>query len=720
MSDMGNRTCQTCNRTFSKAEHLTRHLRSHTNERPHECSVCGKLYSRSDVLRRHERNHHKASRQSRERSVGENELAVLTPLSRGTPRSADVIANCHTRMSGLSPTSLEADRCKVRNNQPAHGVNLYDSLLHADASGWFPGAPLDVEALDITLSSAVSEWAQFPSIQSMSGLADIGSLHTPTATSTRAIPTETDGLPANNVKQRWFTLLTVQEEMGPPQTTFSNHSGGFGQGNVAADENYRVGLSQKLQPRMHDETLPSAEQLNLFANLFFTRFHSLLPVVHVPSFKPTTENSLLFVSICSVGSLFAGSPYAVAQGMRLFDRLNKAILASWESMLSHSCSDALSMVQAAVIGQTFAILSGRPKDLVLADVLHGTVAAWARESDKKALPAPSDPKDMAFDGADIEEQWSRWIDHEQRRRVEVTLNIHDAELANLLHHEPIRKHRLTQYPRLASDALFMAPTASKWAELYKKPMSTLRIPRMDPDDPLQAGGADSKFAAYGVLESINAHVIEARRSNTFDEHESRRLSNMLMWWWRRYSFHFLSQEDDDPFGLPVLWHSVYIVIYADIDLLEQASGRDGQSAVTANSPLVRSWSNSLDASKCLVHAFLIQRYLERMRVSSEPAIHVPRGLFYAALSWFCFTRIGGRQEIDAKAFDAPEIQLLGIHTTPPGTLKKAIQDSVSADTNHVHRLIDLLNRVGRWGISYAFASVLCAVVAESNQGAINF
>jgi hypothetical protein len=372
------------------------------------------------------------------------------------------------------------------------------------------------------------------------------------------------------------------------------------------------------------------------------------------------------------------------------------------------------MVQAAIIGQTFAILSGRPKDLVMADVLHGTVMAWARESGKNALPRPSGPESIDLNGADLHEQWIRWIDQEQRRRVEIALNIHDAELASLLHHEPLRKHRFTQYPRLASDALFMAPTVSRWAELYKQ-SSNYHVAPMSLDDPLQAAGAHSRFAAYGVLESINAHIIEARRSNAFDEHESERLSNMLMRWWRTYSTHFLGHEDDDPFSLPVLWHSAYMAIYADMDLLERASGRDGQSAATASYSLVRSWSSSLDASKCLVHASQIQRHLERMRVSSEPAIHIPRALFNAALSWFCFTRTGSQQVINLKAFDAPEIQLSGSDVALHEVQGPVFGDSTFSDVNHLHRLIDLLNRVGRWAISYSFASVLCAAI-ENEQG----
>ncbi|TVY82968.1 Regulatory protein ADR1 [Lachnellula suecica] len=49
--------CLYCERRFSKAEHLKRHQRSHTGERPYRCSRCQKCFSRSDVLIRHLKNH---------------------------------------------------------------------------------------------------------------------------------------------------------------------------------------------------------------------------------------------------------------------------------------------------------------------------------------------------------------------------------------------------------------------------------------------------------------------------------------------------------------------------------------------------------------------------------------------------------------------------------------------------------------------------------------
>jgi transcription factor STE12 len=46
-----------CGRLFKRMEHLKRHLRTHTMERPFECPQCNKRFSRSDNLTQHLRTH---------------------------------------------------------------------------------------------------------------------------------------------------------------------------------------------------------------------------------------------------------------------------------------------------------------------------------------------------------------------------------------------------------------------------------------------------------------------------------------------------------------------------------------------------------------------------------------------------------------------------------------------------------------------------------------
>lgn len=49
--------CRYCPSTFAKSEHLARHQRTHTKERPYVCPICGKRFTRGDSLTRHVRLH---------------------------------------------------------------------------------------------------------------------------------------------------------------------------------------------------------------------------------------------------------------------------------------------------------------------------------------------------------------------------------------------------------------------------------------------------------------------------------------------------------------------------------------------------------------------------------------------------------------------------------------------------------------------------------------
>ncbi|KAF6802950.1 regulatory protein amda-related protein, partial [Colletotrichum sojae] len=61
--------CSFCNRGFRKPEHLQRHTRIHTKEKPFSCD-CGLSFSRKDLLKRHKRLHHTGDEDSTGRSSG--------------------------------------------------------------------------------------------------------------------------------------------------------------------------------------------------------------------------------------------------------------------------------------------------------------------------------------------------------------------------------------------------------------------------------------------------------------------------------------------------------------------------------------------------------------------------------------------------------------------------------------------------------------------------
>ncbi|KAF8513921.1 hypothetical protein BU17DRAFT_10700, partial [Hysterangium stoloniferum] len=92
-----------CRMVFSRSEHLARHVRKHTGERPFACH-CGKQFSRLDNLRQHAQTVHADKQEQNERMM--RELTTLhTTISQGAKRDARKKSTVGHSVGGPSPQS---------------------------------------------------------------------------------------------------------------------------------------------------------------------------------------------------------------------------------------------------------------------------------------------------------------------------------------------------------------------------------------------------------------------------------------------------------------------------------------------------------------------------------------------------------------------------------------------------------------------------------------
>lgn len=61
--------CRDCGRSYSRPEHLVRHVQTHTLGRRFTCDICQKSFARKDLLRRHVANHDNDSPKKRRRTT---------------------------------------------------------------------------------------------------------------------------------------------------------------------------------------------------------------------------------------------------------------------------------------------------------------------------------------------------------------------------------------------------------------------------------------------------------------------------------------------------------------------------------------------------------------------------------------------------------------------------------------------------------------------------
>ncbi|KFA51945.1 hypothetical protein S40293_07056 [Stachybotrys chartarum IBT 40293] len=105
-TDQGFFQCGSCKRQYRRLDHLARHVRSHTQSRPHKCHVCGKGFTRTDLLKRHVGAH-------TVEGADDGQTATSAPLQETLSRVSKACRTCasnHLRCSEEKPCL----RCKTK------------------------------------------------------------------------------------------------------------------------------------------------------------------------------------------------------------------------------------------------------------------------------------------------------------------------------------------------------------------------------------------------------------------------------------------------------------------------------------------------------------------------------------------------------------------------------------------------------------------------------
>ncbi|KAE9376327.1 hypothetical protein N431DRAFT_501240 [Stipitochalara longipes BDJ] len=709
--------CSYCSREFNRAEHLQRHVRSHTKEKPFRCGSCGKGYAREDTLIRHAKSH----------CVGRTRRMTLSEASTG-PRGVGVsrheepisLDNSSNRISQSPGGALQAQ---------LQTIEISGSTSGQVTLGFGTGANLwDFQNLDFMDETPL--WAIDNSF-SVNGVED-GNLGQLQDIQLQAFDysggnTTVNGYdlsekpppPVLDMRSIWFTKVQRSDE-NPyhpfflTETTPTSQPTSSPREPEIVDEECRRNLTRSLvHPFPQEDLLPSPGFLNLCVRRYFTCFNPVFPIIHAGTFQRTSENGLLLISMASVGCLFLGSQAAVQRGRRIFETLNKVILTSWDKVIGQSSGEIVAMVQAALIGQTFAMLSGDAKHLAIFEAYHGSMISWARRERMFTARQGIDPPEGLI-GDELNTAWKEWARKEELRRIVLALQIHDSELTALLHREPFLKTVKAINSSPPTYRSFEATTALSWASSARKGYESDTITVNTTCQPHQR----DLFTAYIKLQVIGGKIGEDRLQDNLD-HDTVRAHQETLLHWHEYYAESIEEEDPDHLCMTSLWHWTYMNLLVDLDQLECAIGRDGPDAAQEAIPYVSNWVSTPESSRCMLHAFLLQKKVQSLRFDQTPALHIPRILFSAVIAWYCYIKYGpGNDVLDPSVttFDTnfPEFKAAG-----PKALKQ-LASVISLGWNQgalscikaatVCELGGLLQRINEWGSAGTFAKVVAHLI----------
>ncbi|PON24967.1 hypothetical protein TGAM01_v206047 [Trichoderma gamsii] len=274
-------TCPYCGRNFKRPEHLRRHCRTHTKEKPFVCS-CGAAFTRTDLLRRHEK------------------LAHLNPAEpsdthRGALSTATIPGTVHSRTAQENEEVTE----RMVPNIDAMGVSeavfqgptFTDSVTNYENFFGGFGFPLDFIGSPFSLNMD----CDLPTGAEVESLAP-GNFGRDSQSTAGPLPFSRDLHPHGIVQAQKASI---------PKSNYASISGYKMASLEMTVDDLKI-LEEGLRPfqtLLDDFTLPSLRTLIRHIDVWRTSLASHFPVIHFPTFQVGHCIPELILAMAALGAV---------------------------------------------------------------------------------------------------------------------------------------------------------------------------------------------------------------------------------------------------------------------------------------------------------------------------------------------------------------------------------------------------------------------------------
>ncbi|KAJ6148588.1 hypothetical protein N7497_010570 [Penicillium chrysogenum] len=437
--------CRFCKKEFKRLEHLKRHERIHTQEKPFVCQ-CGRSFSRQDLLSRHGRLCHSPG--SVEEPSGANDALNQPPLPNNTP-------NAQEQDRSVVETQ-DADLRSPETYAPVDTSNIHDSYYqmglglevpneldpwNTDIFSFNDIVPSHFLDTDISLCDLFQQFPpQYePAIQGAyrptTGLAECTlpqevQSSAPTQSPAPQNPPLPPRFPSTDDQLHNSNLDAEADTVACPW--------------ILSSAAYRQ-ISEKVaqnKSALPDFKLPSKFTLIRYLEGYFCGFHDHLPFLHPATFDPQNIELELFLALTACGALYR---FEHTKGYQLYDAARclldrsfynrrRRTIASMRfgfpasvditgntyspsrgsdapagSSSNHDAQESHTRLQRAQTLIVLMAISAWGEQALVHDslVMGSQLAALVREI---GISQPDDTTDMDL-------SWTSWVAHQQRRRT---------------------------------------------------------------------------------------------------------------------------------------------------------------------------------------------------------------------------------------------------------------------------------------------------------------
>ncbi|KAI0377765.1 hypothetical protein F5Y04DRAFT_172730 [Hypomontagnella monticulosa] len=373
--------CPYCDRSFSRSEHLSRHERSHRNERPYQCTSCNASFSRQDTFKRHQSRYHSQPIGNIAQHQDQGNTKADIPRMTRVPNSG--IATATGTRDGVEPTSV----AQASAFDPADFLLMDNSILDSSISGF--GFPLITVPEFGNLTEGTHE--------SLNNNLAMSSF-TPPIESAATTPTH----PQQTLNPSSWKGSFVISELKHQQLTF---------------EIDMVAPTQV--PR--DFEAPTRFALERLLNTFAECFLIYVPCIHIPTWKAELAHPCMILAMASIGASYHDDDMASSS----LCRIARASIKKYLELTPHTIADQpLWVLQCLLL-----VMINGSKSANFQNYQEATSLASLLIEGTRYRKCPPCAPESANGENSLLEQWQKWIESEMTRRTICAIYIYLSALA---------------------------------------------------------------------------------------------------------------------------------------------------------------------------------------------------------------------------------------------------------------------------------------------------